>query len=63
MSNKAHLAVHVCYRNGTPVTKTVIQPRNELGQFRSPTLRAIRNALTSHATLNGEVVRKGYLTR
>jgi hypothetical protein len=63
MRNKAHLAVHISYSNGQPITKTVIQPRNELGQFRSPTLRAIRGALTSHATFNGEVVRKGYLTR
>jgi hypothetical protein len=61
MRNKAHLAVHVSYNNGIPVTKTVIQPRNTLGQFQSPSAKALRQVLSSHATLNGEVVRRGYL--
>jgi hypothetical protein len=63
MSKKSHLAVHISNRKGNTVAVTVIQPRNRLGQFMTPAARAIRSVISSHATLNGEVVRKGYLTR
>jgi hypothetical protein len=63
MSKKAHLAVHISNSSGTPVTRIVIQPRNSLGQFLSPSIRYARSIFTNHITMNGEVVRRGRLTR
>lgn len=53
----AHVAIHVSKRN-RQVT-TVIQPRNQLGQFQSPSAKHARYAYSFHTTHNGAVASKG----
>ena len=59
----AHLAIHVSANNNgkSLFTKTIIQPRNTLGQFLSPDVKYLNKVSSTHATFSGEVIRKGTL--
>jgi len=57
MKKNAHVAIHVSKRN-KQVT-TIIQPRNDLGQFESPSAKYARYAYSFHTTHNGNVGTKG----